>query len=87
MVEQNDPENGTVLASEDLKRLRIVELEVALAESSARVNDLKWELSAYERAAQKCNDREMVDLAKKRRADVLEGIESKYEMGLNLSSE
>lgn len=87
MSTENEPENGTVLASEDLLRIRISELEVSVAEADSMVNSLRWELAQYEREAQKSEDLEKVDIAKKRRADVLKGIESKYEMGVSLSTE
>jgi uncharacterized coiled-coil protein SlyX len=68
-------------------RIRISELEVSVAEADKTVNALRWELAQYERESQESEDRERVDIAKKRRADVLEGIESKYEMGVSLSTE
>jgi len=87
MEHDGDPENGTVLASDDILRIRISELEVSVAEADKTVNALRWELAQYERESQESEDRERLDIAKKRRADVLEGIESKYEMGVSLSTE
>lgn len=87
MSGEKDPENGTVLEAEDLDALRIAELELFKVRYIAKVNDLKWELACRNREDEKRADLHSIEEAKKVRDKISSGIESKYEMGVSLSTE
>lgn len=87
MKKEADPENGTMIDAVDLDALRIADLEISKAESSATINDLRWQMACRDREGQKRADISAIEEARKMRDRIAQGVESKYEMGLSLSTE